>query len=109
MARSVQVGVGPGAAVLLADETKGGGLSVTLLNPHASVDCLIGGDENQITGQTGYGTTLGTNSGFRLAAGKTLSLVLDGNEQLWGLSTNATVTLSIHVFRANVAQPMNFA
>ena len=97
MARSAQISVGPGSAVVLAGSTVGGGTSVTLLNPHASVDLYVGGDENQAA--VGGGTALSSSSGFRVAAGKALSCVLEGNEVLYGISSNATVTLSVHVFK----------
>ncbi len=98
MARSAQISVGPGAAVLLADKTLGGGLSVTVLNAHATELLYVGGDENQLT--VGGGTALSAASGFRVAAGKALSVVLDGNEALYGICGTSTVTLTCHVFRS---------
>ena len=100
MALAYQVSCPPGSAALLAGSTLGGGGAVTVQNAHATEPLYIGGDENQISGPTGGGGALTTSTGFRLVAGASYSVVLNGNETLYGRSGTSTVTVTAHVFRA---------
>ena len=98
MARSYQVSCPPGSKATIADlVTMIGGASVTVLNSHATEPLYIGGDQNELP--VG-GATLSTSTGYKLPAGKAISLVLDGGEQLWGISGTSTVTITAHVFRS---------
>lgn len=102
--RSYQVACPPGSLATIADMvTLGGGGTVTVLNSHATEGLMLGGDENQLS--SGGGVTLSTTTGLKLAAGKLISLTLDGNEVLYGRSATSTVTISAHVFRSNFRGP----
>ena len=78
--------------------TLGGGGSITILNSHATEPLYIGGDENEL--QVG-GSSLSTSTGLRIAAGGSYSLVINGNEAIYGRSGTSTVTITAHVFRSN--------
>ena len=79
--------------------TLGGGASIVVLNSHATEPLYVGGDENELT--VGGGSTLSATTGVRVAAGKALTVTLNGNERLFGISGTSTVTVSAHVFRAS--------
>ncbi len=98
MARSYQVSCPPATPALLADMTTlPGGRDVTILNAHATEPLYIGGDENQALN----GTPLTTSTGLVLVAGAAISIPIDGNEKLYGVSGTSTVTVTAHVFRTN--------
>lgn len=103
MARSYQIACAPGSATLIADSTTGGGPRVRVAVPSTAVGGVyIAGDENQTTDPTkGGGTTLGPNTGYLIAAGGAVELVLEGNEAIYGRALTTTVTTSVHVFRTN--------
>jgi hypothetical protein len=101
MARSYQVACPPGSAALVADlETTAGGARVTVQNTHASEILFLGGDENQL-GTSQGGASLTDATGYRLTAGSSLTVTLNGGEAIYGRSNNATVTISASVFRSN--------
>lgn len=101
MARSYQVSCPPGSAALLADMvTLAGGSTTTVLNSHATETLYVGGDENQLV--SGGSASLSTSTGFRLAAGQSITVTLNGNEELYGRSGTSTVTITAHVFRSNI-------
>ncbi len=100
MARTYQVACPPGSLGTIADlTTLGGGASVIVLNSHATEPLYIGGDENEL--QSGGGSALTVATGIRIAAGKSLTVTLNGGERLYGRSGTSTVTISAMVFRAN--------
>lgn len=104
MAVSYQISCPPGSIATIADPvTQRGGTSVTVLNAHTTEPLYIGGDENEL--QVGGGTSLSTSSGLRLAAGKAISLVLEGNEAIYGRSGTSTVTVTANVFRSDARTP----
>lgn len=79
----------PGSLTTIADmATTTGGPAVTIQNLHASEPVWLTA-----------GTTTITAYAFRLAAGKTFSVVLDSNDTIRGYSGNATVTNTVGVFR----------
>jgi len=90
MADAYQKACPPGSAALVADlSTLPGGASVTIRNPHASVDLYLGGSD------------VASTTGLVVPAGKAVSMVLDGGETVYGRSSNTTVTLTVQVFRSN--------
>ena len=92
MADSYIRGCAPGTSTTIADlVTTPGGASVSIRNMHASVDLYI----------TGSSTNTAVSQAFPIAGGKTYSFVLNGDEAVYGWSSNATVTLSCAVFRTN--------
>ncbi len=100
MARSYQVACAPGTKAVIADmTTKQGGQRVTILNSHATEPLVVGGDENELTGD-GVGT-LSTSTGYRIAAGASATFLIDGNETIYGRGATSTVTITVHVFRTN--------
>lgn len=103
MARSYQVSCAPGSLTTIADSvTLAGGPCVTITNHHATEVLMIGGDENQnVSVGAGTGFPLTTATGFRLPAGKSITLVLNGNEALYGRGGNTTATCSVSVLRTN--------
>lgn len=104
MARSYQVACPPGSVTTIASMvTLGGGARVTILNSHATEPLLVSGNENEVRDAGGAqgGSTLSATTGYRIAAGGTLSLVLDGNEAVYGKSATSTVTVTASVFRSN--------
>ena len=103
MARSYQVSCAPGANSTLVDSvTMPGGAAVLITNHHATEVLLIGGNENQETRmEDGTIAPLTVATGFRLPAGKTLAVVLNGEEVLWGRGGNSTATCSVSILRTN--------
>lgn len=103
MARTYQVSCAPGALTTIADSiTLAGGPCVTITNHHATEVLLIGGNENQNTGmEDGTPAVLTTATGFRLPAGKSITVVLNGEEALYGRGGNSTATCSVSVLRTN--------
>lgn len=79
----------PGSLTTVADmATTTGGPAVTVQNLHASEPVWLTA-----------GTTTITAYAFKLAAGKTFSVVLDFNDTLYGFSGTSTVTNTVGVFR----------
>ena len=103
MARSYQVSVPPGSLATLADQiTLAGGPCVTITNHHATEVLLIGGNENQNTAmEDGTPSVLTNATGFRLPAGKSITVVLNGEEALYGRGGTSTATCSVSVLRTN--------
>lgn len=99
MARTYQISCPPGSKATIADAvTLTGGRSVTILNSHATEPLYVGGNENELGGDS-VGT-LSSTTGFKIVAGGTLSFVLTGPpETVWGRSGTTTVTITAHVFR----------
>ena len=91
MADAYQKTVSPGALTTIADTvTTPGGPAVLIQNTHASEPIWLTA-----------GTTTIQAYGFKVAAGKTVGLVLGGNDRISGWSGNATVTTTVGVFRTN--------
>lgn len=104
MALSYQVSCAPGANSTIADQTTvSGGPCVTITNHHATEVLLIGGDENNdTTGQKSKtAAPLTVATGFRLPAGKSITVVLGGSDALFGRGGNSTATCSVSVLRSN--------
>jgi hypothetical protein len=92
MADAYQKSCFPGSVSLIADqETTPGGPGVLLQNLHASETAWL----------TGSSSTTALAHAFKLAAGKTVAVALGGGEKIYGFSGNATVTLTVAVFRTN--------
>jgi hypothetical protein len=89
MADAYQKACYPGSVTTLADlVTLKGGPSVVILNTHATQPLFLGGSD------------VSTDTGFRVAAGKALSITLGANETVYGRSGTSTVTVTAAVFRA---------
>jgi hypothetical protein len=110
MARSYQVSCAPGTLTTIADAvTLPGGPCVTITNQHPTEVLLIGGDENQAKNiPAAAQTPLTVATGFRLPAGKTITVVLNGDEALYGRGGNTTATCSVSVLRTNGRVAGNF-
>ena len=106
MARSYQVSCAPGTLTTIADSvTLAGGPCVTITNHHATEVLLLGGNENQARNtQSGAGFPLTDATGYRLPAGKSIMLVLNGDEVIYGRGGNATATCSVSVLRTNARE-----
>lgn len=100
MAQSYQVQCPPGTAALIAGDTKGGAGRYLIRNNHASVELMIGGDENELANDASsnpQGTSVTT--GYTLAGATAITIVIGGHEAIYARSANATVTVSCTVFR----------
>lgn len=99
MADAYQKACYPGSTTTLADMvTLVGGPSVTILNTHPTEPLHVGGS-----------ATVAATTGFRIAAGKALSIVLSGStEYVFGISGTSTVTVTAAVFRTNTFNPASF-
>ena len=88
MADAYQKACFPGSPTTLADlVTLKGGPAVIILNTHATEPLFLGGSD------------VATTTGFRVAAGKAVSMVIGGNETVYGRSGTSTVTVTAAVFR----------
>lgn len=102
MARSYQVSVPPGSRATIADMvTMPGGSRVLIQNTHATEPLYIGGDENERVPTNASLPTLTVATGYRVVAGGTVHIDLNGDEVIYGRSGTSTVTISVVVFRSN--------
>lgn len=90
MADAYHKTVAPGSLTTIADTvTTPGGPAVLIQNLHATEPVWLTG-----------GTTTITAYAFRVAAGKTVGVVLGGDDRISGFSGTSTVTTTVAVFRS---------
>lgn len=107
MAYSTQVQVSNTVTKILDVSSTSGGVSVTIRNTHATDSLWVGGDANQEPGKAGPGAgnvTLSSSTGFKLNPGEAISVVLNGDEAVYGLASGVN-TITVHVLRTNMTVP----
>lgn len=100
MAVSYQKSAPPGSATIIADmRTTPGGPRVLIKNGHTSEPLLLGGEENQDVDETA--ADLASSTGFSVAGGATVEILLGANDAIYGRGGGTTVTVSVMVIRTS--------